>query len=77
MRDWQDYIKTLVLEINTVMEAYLLFSLFKVEEEAYELEIFWLHNPSQRTVDIVTEAVTTNLRQVSHFQGATDIAIHH
>lgn len=77
VRDWQDYIKTLQVEINTVMEAYLLFSLFQVEEEGYDLEIFWLQQPSPRTKALVTAAIHAILRKEPPFQEPTEIQIHH
>jgi len=49
VREWRGYVKSLLLEVNTVMEAYTLFSIFKIEEDLYDLEIFWKGMPSEIT----------------------------
>jgi diguanylate cyclase (GGDEF)-like protein len=77
VQDWQEYIKTLLTEINTVMEVYFLFSLFKVDEEVYDLELFWLHRPSDGVRERVTASVREAVSHNPHFGDATEIAIHH
>jgi diguanylate cyclase (GGDEF)-like protein len=47
VRDWREYVNRLVLDINEVMEAYALFSIFKVDEELFDLEVFWHRQPSE------------------------------
>ncbi|MCL5237627.1 MAG: bifunctional diguanylate cyclase/phosphodiesterase [Nitrospirae bacterium] len=49
VRDWKEYISALLLEVNKVMEAYTLFSIFKIDEDLYDLEIFWINEPSETT----------------------------
>jgi diguanylate cyclase (GGDEF)-like protein len=47
IKDWREYVIRLVVEIDSVTPAYALFSLFKTGEEAYDLEVFWRHRPSE------------------------------
>lgn len=49
VRDWRQFIKTLLLDINQVLDAYALVTIFRVDEEAYECEIFWRNSPSGET----------------------------
>jgi len=45
--DWRDYVTRLLVEINAVLPAYALFALFRDEADRLELEVFWLHAPSE------------------------------
>lgn len=45
IRDWKEYIKDLLHEINVVLPVYCLITIFKTDEENYEIEIFWLGKP--------------------------------
>ena len=47
VKDWKEHVMHLLLEINMVIPAYTLFSLFQVDEEICDLEIFWTHKPSE------------------------------
>ncbi len=49
VRDWKEYVSALLLEVNKVMEAYTLFSIFKIEEDLYDLEVFWRNEPPEIT----------------------------
>ncbi|MFP7754001.1 putative bifunctional diguanylate cyclase/phosphodiesterase [Thermodesulfobacteriota bacterium B35] len=49
VRDWKEHVANLLLQFNEVMETYALFSIFKVGEEHYDLEIFWRNRPSEET----------------------------
>ena len=49
VRDWGDYISRLLAEINQVMTTHLLFSLFRIDEGAFDLDIFWSRPPAAET----------------------------
>ncbi|MCL4457586.1 MAG: bifunctional diguanylate cyclase/phosphodiesterase [Nitrospirae bacterium] len=49
VRDWKEYVSALLLEVNKVMEAHTLFSIFKIEEDLYDLEVFWRNEPPEIT----------------------------
>ncbi|WP_163577792.1 putative bifunctional diguanylate cyclase/phosphodiesterase [Halomonas faecis] len=46
VRDWREFIKELLSDINTIITAHTLVTIFQVEEEGYELEVFWHHEVS-------------------------------
>ncbi|TFH88431.1 bifunctional diguanylate cyclase/phosphodiesterase [Billgrantia azerbaijanica] len=43
VRDWREFIKELLGDINTIITAHTLVTIFQVEEEGYEVEVFWHH----------------------------------
>lgn len=57
IRDWKEHVGSLLLEINRVVDAYMLFCIFQVGEELYDIEIFWRRNPTDATKERVEEEV--------------------
>ncbi|NTV10105.1 MAG: bifunctional diguanylate cyclase/phosphodiesterase [Zoogloea sp.] len=47
VRDWRDYVGRLLLDINQVVPAHAMFSVFKVDEKQFDLEIFWHQPPAE------------------------------
>lgn len=46
VKDWKEYIQDLLHEINIVLPVYCLMTIFKTEDEHYEIEVFWQGTPS-------------------------------
>lgn len=71
VRDWKEHVSNLLIEINTVIEAYTLFSIFQVDEEIYDLEIFWVKRPTEttkaRVEKIIAQRVMTENLQFNDF----------
>lgn len=63
VRDWKEYVNDLLLEINKVMEAYTLFSIFQVDEELYDIEIFWRNKPSDSTKERFENIIVRRILQ--------------
>ncbi len=77
VRDWREYICYLLRDINQVIEAYTLFSIFKIDEELFDLEVFWIRPPSKCTRDTLEQAIRTRLAEHSSFAGVGAIQINH
>ncbi len=77
VRDWRDYICNLLIDINQVIEAHTLFSIFKVDEELFDLEIFWHHPPTAKTRELVEQEVRRTLERDSHFAAFGTVQINH
>ena len=77
VRDWREYVKRLLLDINTVIDAYSLFSMFKVDEELFDLEVFWHHPPSDDTRRLFEEVVREKIAGHNELHGALDATIRH
>lgn len=63
IRDWKERVSHLLNEVNTVMQAYMIFCVFQIEEESYDIEIFWSSPPSDKTMQIMDEIVRQRISQ--------------
>ena len=78
VRDWREFIKDLLIDINTIITAYSLVTIFQVEEEGYELEVFWHHAVSDEARSAFEKIVTRRLESDVHFRhGAPILSINH
>lgn len=77
VKDWREHIKDLLIEINTIMEAYSLFVVFKIEEESYDIEIFWINEPSLNTKAMFEEMVNQRIKDNPYFDESAHLEIHH
>lgn len=78
IRDWKERVSYLLSEVNKVMPAYALFCIFQLEEESFDIEVFWSGPPSEATrstmEDIIRQQVKTENMRCS--SDASVIVIH-
>ncbi|WP_207062777.1 bifunctional diguanylate cyclase/phosphodiesterase [Motiliproteus sp. SC1-56] len=77
VRDWREYVNILLNDINTVMRAYNLFSIFKVDEEIFDLEIFWSGPPSDETRALMESEIKKALDASPLFRNLMTLSINH
>ncbi len=77
VRDWRQFIKTLLLDINQIIDAYALVTIFRVEEEAYECEVFWRNPPSGETTRLFEKILRKQLHDHPFFHGSALVQIAH
>ncbi|WP_018995194.1 bifunctional diguanylate cyclase/phosphodiesterase [Thioalkalivibrio sp. ALJ2] len=77
VRDWREYIGVLLTEINTIIDAYTLFTLFKANDDVYELEIFWRAEPTEATRRTVERLATHRIRASEEFVRDANISVRH
>jgi diguanylate cyclase (GGDEF)-like protein len=77
VRDWRDYVSRMLIDINQVMEAYALFSIFKVDDEVFDLEVFWHHAPSDEVRQRFEAAIREALAANAHFDDSYAVHIVH
>jgi len=77
VRDWREYVNLLMLDINQVIQIYTMFSIFKVDDELFDLEIFWLRPPAATTKMMMEQAVMKRLRADDSFSLPGEVVIHH
>lgn len=77
VKDWREYVKELLVEINRVMEAYALFCIFKIENELFSLDVFWRYQPSGEQRRQLEERVQNNIRANPYMQNLQGINISH
>jgi diguanylate cyclase (GGDEF)-like protein len=76
VRDWKEYIGALLQEINKVMPVYCLVTMFKIEDDIYEVEVFWYGTPSDE-VKLHIENLSYEMIQTHHHITATQCKIQH
>jgi diguanylate cyclase (GGDEF)-like protein len=77
VRDWHDYINMLLIEINDVMPVYNLFSIFKVDDELFTLEVFWLRPPTEATKRWLNDEVHRRIGEHPMFTEGAELKIVH
>lgn len=75
VRDWREHIKSLLIELNRIMDMPFIFSMFYVEENVYELEVFWLRAPSASIRQHFEVVIDTCLRR--EFPALRSCAVEH
>ncbi len=66
VKDWKEHVHRLLLEINRIIEAYTLFTIFQIDDELYDLEVFWTGIPSAEikgTVEKIIRQKATNINE--------------
>ena len=77
VRDWQEYICYLLVDINQVIEAHILFSIFKVDDELFDLEVFWLSPPDAETKQYFEQAIRQRLTENPNFGNLPSLIANH
>ncbi|WP_298272343.1 bifunctional diguanylate cyclase/phosphodiesterase [Geobacter sp.] len=68
VRDWKAHVNHILIEINAIMETYFFFSLFMVDEESYDLEVFWRNTPSEHIKETLEALLRDRLAKSPRFQ---------
>ena len=77
VRDWRDYVSRLLIDINTILPAHTLFSIFKIDEEMFDLEVFWYGPATFETRQRMEEYIRHSLHEADNFSEGRLFAIHH
>ena len=49
VRDWKEYVFNLLIEMNSIVKVYNVFSIFVHDENLIEIEVFWKGEPTETT----------------------------
>lgn len=77
VRDWREFVQNLLIEISSIVEVYALVTVFRVEEEAYECEVFWRSVPSEATAGLLEGMVRKKLQESGMVHGAHLLQLTH
>jgi len=77
IRDWREYVSQLVSEINRVMPVQVLFSLFRIDDELLDLEIFWHNPPDAATQNLMEQHIREVLRGQPRFSDLNALNVSH
>lgn len=76
VRDWGEYISRLLADINQVMTTHMLFSVFQVDDEVFDLEIFWFKTPTEKT-RLMVERYVRKAIQAECLSELAQVSLHH
>lgn len=77
VKDWREYISDLLVEINKIMDTYTLMTIFRVGDDQFEVDIFWLGKPEKNVQEFFEEYINNSIRNSSYFEGMSDFKIKH
>lgn len=77
VRDWSEYITRLLAEINTVMPTHVLFSVFRVGDEVFDLEIFWSRRPAPATREMMEHHIRAVVAGDARLSALAQVSTHH
>lgn len=77
VRDWREYVGRLLTDINGVIPAHTLFSIFKIDDELFDLEIFWRGPVSAQTRSMMEHYIRQELSGLPTFSDIGSCNIHH
>lgn len=63
IRDWRERVSFLLNEVNKVMPAYTIFCIFQIDDEIYDIEVFWYNPPAESTKGTMEEIILQRVRQ--------------
>lgn len=76
IRDWRVYVSQLLNDINTIIDAHVLFSVFQIDDEIYDLELFWHQRPDDASRVALENAVRESLLDHPRFGQPATLNIH-
>lgn len=77
VRDWREYVGQLLTDINRIMPAHVLFSIFKIDDELFDLEIFWYGPHSPATRDMMEAHIKEALAESPSFSDISSCTLNH
>ena len=77
VRDWHDYICRLMTDINEVIDTYTLFSIFKVDDELFDLDVFWRTPPAESSKQLLEREVRKHMDRHPNLSDASLVHINH
>lgn len=77
VKDWREYICDLLIEINKIMETYTLMTIFRVGEDQFEVDIFWLGMPKEHQKEVFDAYINKTIKESEYFKEMTDFTIKH
>ncbi len=63
IRDWKHYLKEIIKEIKEVIKIEVMFTLFFVEKEVYDAEVFWIKKPSERLKRVIENVINKEVER--------------
>ncbi len=77
VKDWREYVNRLLIDIDDVLPAYALFSIFKIGDDTFDLEVFWRYAPSDKSRNLFEDTIKEQLGRNPYFAGGYAVKVEH
>lgn len=77
VKDWREFIKELLIDINIVMETSTLITIFRIGDEQYEIDVFWYGIPDDIAKKNIEEYINTSINEHDDFQSELEYEFQH
>ena len=77
VKDWRDHISKLLNQVNEIMDAYVLFSIFDIGNETYDLEVFWRSRPSPQTRHYFNKVMNQRISEHRYLKPLSEVKTRH
>ncbi len=77
LQDWRKQLKQMLEEINSILEVFVLFSVFRRNDAAFDLETFWRAPPTEATKASVTQRIHQTFINHLAFKKAGEPTVRH
>ena len=77
VRDWKEYLFQLMHDINTVIDASCLITLFRIGEGNYELDVFWRSTPPAGLMRQLEEEIRSKIEGKGMVETPGDVVVNH
>ncbi|TVT45551.1 MAG: bifunctional diguanylate cyclase/phosphodiesterase [Denitromonas halophila] len=77
IRDWREYVTQLLRDINAMIEVHVLFSVFQIDDEAFDVEVFWHGQPSERLRAKIEAQISAAVQTHPRLSGPAEVTLRH
>ncbi|MBT0960935.1 putative bifunctional diguanylate cyclase/phosphodiesterase [Denitromonas iodatirespirans] len=77
IRDWREYVNQLLTDINAVIDVHVLFSVFQIGDEAFEVEVFWHGRPDDALRSQIEAQIAEAVKDHPRLSGPAEITLRH
>ncbi|GFE62682.1 bifunctional diguanylate cyclase/phosphodiesterase [Geobacter sp. AOG2] len=61
IKDWKERVTYLLTEVSKLMQVYIMFCIFQVDDEIFDIEIFWIDPPTDEAKNIMEEIIRSRI----------------
>lgn len=77
IRDWREYVNQLLTDINAVIEVHVLFSVFQIDDEAFDVEVFWHGRPTDTLRTMIEQQIADAVTHHPRLSGPAEVTLRH
>lgn len=77
VKDWKEYVKDLLMQINAVIEACSIFTIFQIDEGELELDIFWTKSPTATQKNDIENLIKEKIKENTNLKNYSFLKVKH